>query len=168
MPLIHRPAVTLWLRCGARPYARVGRDPWIARPDDRWTEVDTMTDAIAALPRGARVFAATGRASLAALSHHDGPVFLRQLSRHVQPTGYPNCRYVFGEAPFDPIDEAAVLSDLKIDVVLARNIGGTGSFPKLEAARALGCPVVMLRQPALPTGAHLRTAGDVAQWVGAL
>ena len=146
-------------------YGRVGRAPWIAEPGDRWTEVDTLSDAITALPSGARVFAATGRASLAALSHHDGPVVLRQLTRHVQPTGYPNCRYEFGTAPFDPVDEAALFQRLQIDVLLARNIGGTGSFPKLAAARALGCPVVLLRPPALPMGAVLRTAADVAQWV---
>ncbi|WP_299725414.1 precorrin-6A/cobalt-precorrin-6A reductase [uncultured Tateyamaria sp.] len=149
-------------------YARISRDPWQAEAGDQWAEADTIEEAVHALPSGARVFAATGRASLPALARHDGPVFLRQLNRHDQPTGYPNCTYVFGVAPFDPEGEAHLLTQLKIDVVLARNIGGAGSFPKLAAARKLGLPVVLLRPPAVPVGAQLRNAADVLAWVRSL
>ncbi len=149
-------------------YARVVRDPWVSGAGDRWTQVVGIEDAVRALPSGARVFAATGRASLPLLGQHDGPVFLRQLSRHDQPTDYPNCEYVFGAAPFDPEGEADLLKRLAIDVVLARNVGGAGSFPKLAAARMLGLPVVLLRPPAVPKGARVRSARDVAQWVRGL
>lgn len=149
-------------------YARFGRDPWSAEAADAWTEVDGIDAAVAALPPGARVFAATGRGSLPALARHDGPVFLRQLSQHDAETGHDNCSYVFGSAPFDPEGEAALFKDLAIDVVLARNIGGQGSFPKLMAARMLGLPVVLLRPPTLPQGPHLRDADDVRAWVRSL
>ena len=149
-------------------YARVGRDPWTAQRQDHWREVDTIAEAVAALPAGARVFAATGRASLPALGAHDGPVFLRQLTRHDQPTGFPDCTYIFGAAPFDTRGEVALFEQLGIDVVLARNVGGIDSFPKLAAARTLGLPVVLLRPPPLPPGPRLRSAADVATWVGSL
>ncbi len=149
-------------------YACIGRDPWVATPGDLWTEVDTMEQAVSALPSGARVFAATGRASLPHLQTHDGAVFLRQLTRHNDPTAYPNCTFVFGTAPFDAEGEAQLLRDLRIDVVLARNIGGVGSFPKLAAARALGLPVVLLRPPQRPVGPALNSADAVAAWVESL
>ena len=150
------------------PYARFGRDPWAPTDADNWHQVDGIDAAVAALPSGARVFAATGRGSLPALARHDGPVFLRQLSRHDAATGHDNCTYVFGAAPFAPAGEAALFRKLDIDVVLARNIGGQGSFPKLMAARMLGLPVVLLRPPPLPQGPHLRSADDVANWVRSL
>ncbi|WP_299370007.1 precorrin-6A/cobalt-precorrin-6A reductase [uncultured Tateyamaria sp.] len=153
---------------GDMPYARVGRDPWMPQPGDSWTEVDDIDAAVAALPSGARVFAATGRASLPSLAAHDGPVFLRQLTRHDQPTGFDTCTYVFGTAPFSVADEVALLQELKIHVVLARNIGGAGSFPKLAAARELGLPVVLVRPPALPQGPRLHNLEDVVGWVQSL
>jgi precorrin-6A/cobalt-precorrin-6A reductase len=150
------------------PYGRLGRAPWVPMARDRWTEVDTLAQAIAALPSGARVFAATGRGSLAALAGHDGPVFLRQLTRHDLPMPLPRVRFVFGTAPFSVADEVALFRDLAIGVVLARNIGGAGSFPKLAAARQLGVPVVLLRPPAVPQGPQLASFDDVATWIGTL
>ena len=149
-------------------YARIARAPWVAGAGDQWVHAETIEEAVRALPAGARVFAATGRASLPALAEHDGPVFLRQLRHHDHPPGHRNCAYVFGAAPFDPVGEADLLGRLDIDVVLARNIGGAGSFPKLAAARALGLPVVLLRQPDVPQGARLHSAAQVADWVAGL
>ena len=149
-------------------YARVGRDPWTAHREDHWREVDTIAEAVSALPARARVFAATGRASLPALGTHDGPVFLRQLTRHDQPTGFPNCTYIFGAAPFDIRGEVTLFEQLEIDVVLARNVGGIDSFPKLAAARALGLPAVLLRPPPLPPGPRLRNVTECAAWIGRL
>ncbi|WP_420011584.1 precorrin-6A/cobalt-precorrin-6A reductase [Tateyamaria sp.] len=155
-------------RAPAVPYAHVGRAPWVPGPGDLWTEVQTLTEAVAALPSGARVFAATGRGSLDVLAAHDGPVFLRQLARHDLPMPLPNGQFIFGNAPFAVADEVGLLTDLKIDVVLARNIGGAGSFPKLAAARELGLPAVVLRPPARPDGPHLASYEDVQHWVQSL
>lgn len=150
------------------PYARVGRPPWVPTDGDNWTEVDTLTQAVATLPPGTRVFAATGRGSLDALADHDGPVFLRQLTRHDLPMPLAQGQFVFGTAPFSVADEVALFQSLHIDVVLARNIGGAGSFPKLLAARQLGLSAVLLRQPELPEGPHLSSFADVENWIATL
>ena len=150
------------------PYARMGRAAWHPTDADQWTEVDSLEQAVAALPKGARVFAATGRGSLTALATHDGPVFLRQLSVHNLPMPLEHGQYVFGAAPFSVAQEVELLRRLQIDVVLARNIGGPHSFPKLAAARHLALPAVLLRPPALPDGPHLRSFEDVRAWVQTL
>lgn len=149
-------------------YARAGRDPWVAGAGDDWTETDSLEAAIAGLPKGARVFAATGRGSLDALAQHSGHVYLRQLGQGAQDTGHANCTFVHGTGPFAVDAEIALLRDLKVDVVLARNIGGAGSFPKIAAARALGLPVVLLRAPARPAGPDLRSLADVQTWLARL
>jgi precorrin-6A/cobalt-precorrin-6A reductase len=155
-----------WAKPGL-PYARVARALWEPEPGDQWTTVDTIEDALAALPNGARVFAATGQGSGPVLAGHGAPVFLRQLSKHDLPPP-KNCTYVFGAGPFDVAGEVAVLRELNIDVVLARNVGGPDSYPKLAAARELGLPVVLLRPPPLPDGPVLMSPEDVREWAKGL
>ncbi|MEO0864878.1 MAG: precorrin-6A/cobalt-precorrin-6A reductase [Pseudomonadota bacterium] len=138
------------------PFLRLARAPWQATRGDRWTQVPDLPRAVAATPRGARVFAATGRDSAEVLAHHDGPVFLRQLRPHKR-AAPPNCTFVFGDGPFAVAEEVNIFRELRIDLVMARNIGGAGSFPKIEAARAMGLPVILLTEPPVPQGAVFRT-----------
>ncbi|WP_299552751.1 precorrin-6A/cobalt-precorrin-6A reductase [uncultured Tateyamaria sp.] len=130
----------------ALPRVRVGRAAWTPGIEDHWQEVDDLAQAVATLPSGARVFAASGRDSAETLVHHDGPVFLRQLHRHDDPAP-DGCAYVFGNGPFDAAGETALFKELEIDVLLARNTGGSSGFPKIEAARTLGLPVILIAQP---------------------
>lgn len=146
---------------------RFGRALWTAEPGDRWTYVAHVAAGVAALPTGARVFAATGRDSAEVLGHHDGPVFLRQLQHHDDPAP-ANCTFVFGAGPFDAADEAHLLEDLGIEVVLARNVGGTGSFPKIAAARRLGLAVVLIQPDAWEFGAAVTSLDAVLEWAAAL
>ena len=149
------------------PACRFGRALWQPEFEDRWRSVPDLPTAVAALPAGARVFAATGRDSAETLGHHDGPVFLRQLHRHddVPPE---NCTFVFGAGPFVAADEARLFAELDIDVVLARNIGGLGSFPKLEAARALNLPVILVEPEALVFGPTVTDLDVVRDWAAGL
>ncbi|MEM8655085.1 MAG: precorrin-6A/cobalt-precorrin-6A reductase [Pseudomonadota bacterium] len=154
-------AVALAPRC---PRVRFGRPAWVAAPEDKWTIVGTLAEAVAALPSGARVFAASGRDSAEVLTHHDGPVFLRQLHRHDDPPP-PGCTYVFGDGPFEVADETALFQELRIDALLARNMGGVRGFPKLAAARALGLPAVLIAPPATGFDTQVESADAVLAWV---
>ncbi|WP_299686934.1 precorrin-6A/cobalt-precorrin-6A reductase [uncultured Tateyamaria sp.] len=150
-----------------RAACRFGRALWAPGVGDDWTPVPDLAAAVAALPARARVFAATGRDSADVLAHHDGPVFLRQLQQHddVPPT---NCTFVFGAGPFEVDAEVTLFDRLGIDVVLARNIGGTGSFPKVAAARSMGLPVIMMQPEAWEFGPPMTTLDAVRDWAGAL
>ncbi|WP_052249644.1 precorrin-6A/cobalt-precorrin-6A reductase [Tateyamaria sp. ANG-S1] len=149
------------------PRVRLRRPGWTATAQDQWRHVDTLAEAVAALPPRARVFAASGRDSAEVLTHHDGPVFLRQLHRHdgAAPAG---CTYVFGAGPFDVDDEIALFREMAIDVILVRNIGGSGSFPKLAAARALGLPAVLIDPPDSGFDVQVDDSDALLNWVRAL
>ncbi|WP_299653685.1 precorrin-6A/cobalt-precorrin-6A reductase [uncultured Tateyamaria sp.] len=149
------------------PRARVGRAPWHPDGADAWTQVDKVEQAVAALPSGACVFAASGRDSAEVLTHHDGPVFLRQLHRHDDPAP-EGCTYVFGDGPYDAAGEEALFRELEIDVVLARNTGGTSGYPKVAAARALGLPMVLIAQPKSGVDHAFTEIDDLVSWVAAL
>ena len=45
---------------------------------------------------------------------------------------------------------AALLEQHRIEIVVSKNSGGEATKAKLEAARALGLPVIMVRRPELP------------------
>lgn len=149
------------------PWLRMARAPWTPTPADRWTTVPGLPAAVAALPAGARVFAASGRDSAETLAHHDGHVFLRQLHHHSDPAP-TGCTFVFGNGPFDQEGEQRLFADLAVDVVLARNVGGTGSFPKLAAARALGLPVILIAPPAPVAAPRVETGQDLLAWLAQL
>ncbi len=53
-----------------------------------------------------------------------------------------------------------------IDVVIAKNSGGTASYGKIAAARALGIEVIMLRRPPPPADAPaVETVEAVIAWL---
>ena len=151
----------------ALPSVRVARPAWQPTVQDQWIQRRTLAEAVAALPAGARVFAASGRDSAEVLAHHDGPVFLRQLHRHDDPAP-PGCTYVFGDGPFGVEDEAALFRKLKIDALLARNMGGARGFPKLAAARTLGLPVILIAPPQTGIAVHVPDADALLAWMEGL
>jgi precorrin-6A/cobalt-precorrin-6A reductase len=47
-------------------------------------------------------------------------------------------------------DELAVMQNYGVDVLVSKNSGGSAVAAKLEAARSLEIPVLMLERPRLP------------------
>ena len=52
-----------------------------------------------------------------------------------------------------------------IDIIVAKNSGGTATYGKIAAARALGVPVILLRRPALPEVPTAGTVDDAVTWL---
>ncbi len=51
--------------------------------------------------------------------------------------------------PFLLEDERALFERRQIDVLISKNSGSTATEPKLEVARELGVPVIVLKRPVL-------------------
>jgi precorrin-6A/cobalt-precorrin-6A reductase len=54
----------------------------------------------------------------------------------------------------------------RIEWVVARNSGGTGARAKIEAARKLSLPVIMIARPKLPERLRVESVDDVLAWLG--
>ena len=67
--------------------------------------------------------------------------------------------------PFTLDGDTALMQRHKTQIVVSKNSGGTGARAKLDAARALRLPVVMIERPELPKRAELSTVGDVLDWL---
>ena len=68
--------------------------------------------------------------------------------------------------PFDLAGDRAMLMEHRIDIVVARNAGGDAAYAKIEAARELGLPVVMVRRPFIPAREKVESVADVLRWLG--
>jgi precorrin-6A/cobalt-precorrin-6A reductase len=149
--------------CASRtlPLLRLERPGWTPAPGDRWTFVADQAEAAALIPPDAVVFLATGRQSL------PGWAGLRARRVHVRVIDLPLGRFPFpggfvvGRPPFDRASESGLLRDLGITHLVVKDSGAAEARAKLDAARDLGLPVVVLRRPPRPPG--LRVAETVEE-----
>jgi precorrin-6A/cobalt-precorrin-6A reductase len=155
--------------CGrlALPLATIIRPAWQRQPGDTWLTVaraEAAADALGPEPR--RVFLSLGRLELGAFAkspHH------HYIARIIEPPINillpPDIRLIFSRGPFDLRTEAALLEHEKIDVLVSKNSGGTATVAKIEAARKLGIPVVMVARPHKSRGHALEKAESAVDWL---
>jgi precorrin-6A/cobalt-precorrin-6A reductase len=127
------------------------REPWTESPGDKWQHVGSFENAASALPdQPVRVFLAIGRqhlAPFAAQPHHFYLLRLVDVLDTAMPL--PNAEIVLARGPFTIEGDLALLRNHGITHVVTRNAGGEGAKAKLDAARALGLPVIMIDRPSL-------------------
>ncbi len=136
------------------PYLRLERPQWRAESDDRWIEVASAADAVAALPRRARAFVTIGRKEVA-------PFFARPdlqgVARMIEapsvsvPAGWT---LIQARPPFSLEEEARLLVQHGITHLVSKNSGGELTRAKIVAARERKIPVVMVARPAKPAPSY--------------
>ncbi len=132
------------------PLIRVQRPEWKPEDGDRWADVPDASAAAAALPRGARVFLATGRRDLPPFASVDAFFLVRLIDPPAEPLALADHALTLGRGPFILDQELDLLRRHRIGWLVSKNSGGSGAFPKIRAARSLGVRVVMIRRPELP------------------
>lgn len=150
------------------PHAQVLRPGWQAVAGDNWQYVDTVSAAAALLQHGQHVFTTTGQATLPDLINSPAQFFVRQLEPRTGAISAANVRYITGKGPFSVADEMRTLRDLGIDTLVAKNSGGLPSRTKLDAARALGIKVILIRRPPLLNALRLETVSQALNWIKTL
>jgi precorrin-6A/cobalt-precorrin-6A reductase len=143
------------------------RPAWAAAAGDRWTDVDSAEHAAHALgERPRRVFLAIGRKDIHAFASAPQHSYLiRSVDPVVPPLAVPNAEYIVARGPFTEADERALLERHGIEAVVAKNSGGSATYGKIAAARALGIEVIMLRRPALPSVPAVENIDDALAWL---
>ncbi|WP_151720716.1 cobalt-precorrin-6A reductase [Gemmobacter serpentinus] len=149
------------------PLLAYERAPWQAGPQDRWTHVADLAQAVNALPEApARVFLAIGRQHIAAFAARPQHHYLLRLVDPPEGTlPLPDTSLVIARGPFDVAGDTALLRDHRITHVIAKNAGGAGAEAKLLAARALGLPVILIDRPAIPARPVARDLDQVLDWI---
>jgi precorrin-6A/cobalt-precorrin-6A reductase len=130
----------------------IRRPPWEPKPGDRWLFVEDLDEAAIALgqtPR--RVLLTTGRKELAPFARVPQHSYvLRSVEAPLREDLPPDTEVITARGPFTVASELELLRDKAIEVVVTKNSGGEATAAKLEAARALSLPVIMVRRPEVP------------------
>lgn len=151
------------------PLLAYERPPWSPRPGDRWTGVLDLAAAVEAL-RGPpeRIFLAIGRQNLdafAGLPQHF--YLLRLVDPPEAPPPFPHCAVEIARGPFTLAGDRELLKSYGVGKILAKNAGGAGAQAKLEAARALGLPVILIDRPPAPERRTASTLEEALGWIHA-
>jgi precorrin-6A/cobalt-precorrin-6A reductase len=150
------------------PLLAIERPPWTPGPGDDWRAAADLDAAAATLAAAAptTVFLAVGRLHLdafAAAPQHR--YLLRLVDPPAGPLPLPDAEVVVARGPFRAGDDAAMLRDKGVRLVVAKNAGGDGAEAKLVAARALGLPVVMVARPPIPPRPTVASVEAALAWL---
>jgi precorrin-6A/cobalt-precorrin-6A reductase len=144
------------------------RAPWTRSAGDNWIDVDDLTAAVAALPaRRARIFLAIGRRHLkafAARPQHSYTVRLADPPDAALPL--PDASVIVSRGPFTVDGDRDLMRAREIEWIVARNAGGSGAIAKIEAARQLGLPIIMIARPGLPDRPSTASLMEVLRFLG--
>ncbi len=149
------------------PRVKVVRPPWSPVDGDRWLPVASVADAaalVAVRPRD-RVLLTIGRQEIDPFRTLAGPTFVVRTIEPVDLGGTWTAQPLLARGPFSVDDETALLERERIDLLVTKNSGGTATAAKLDAARALGLPVVVVDRPPVPDGPMAPTPEAAVGWL---
>ena len=146
------------------PLLVLRRPGWTERPGDAWHRVASLEAAAALLPSlGRRIFLTTGRQGIGAFAGLDECWF---LARSVEPPVPPmpaRLEVVLDRGPFTLDGELGLFRSHRIDVLVSKDSGGPAA--KLDAARALGRPVVLVDRPPPAGGTVVGSVTSALDWL---
>jgi precorrin-6A/cobalt-precorrin-6A reductase len=135
------------------PLVVLRRPGFEQRPGDDWRRVGSLEAAAALLPGLAdRVFLTTGRQGLAHFAHLSAQWFLLRCVDPPQPPMPPRLEVVLDRGPFTVEGEQELMLRYDIGVLVTKDSGGSMTAAKLDAARALRIPVVVVDRPPVTPG----------------
>jgi precorrin-6A/cobalt-precorrin-6A reductase len=149
------------------PLLALERAPWIRAAGDHWIEVADIDAAVAALPEErARVFLAIGRQHLAPFAAKPQHAYtLRFVDAPDGALPLPDAEVIVSRGPFTLEGDRELMRSRGIEFLVARNSGGAGARAKIDAARELDLPVIMIERPALPERPRVKSVQEVLAWL---
>ena len=150
------------------PLTAYERPAWVAKPGDDWLHVPDTQAAVAALPTApARIFLAIGKQTLPAFATQPQHYYLlRLIDAPDAALPLPNAEVILDRGPFTVESDIALMRAHTITHIVAKNSGGTGALAKLEAARCLHLPVILIARPAIADRPIVRSIPAVMEWLG--
>lgn len=138
------------------------RPPWIKSKADLWHEVLNFEEAASVVDvQKGRAFLSIGRQEVSSFAAcHETWFLIRAIE---EPTRrLPRFHEILlRRGPFSLDEELRLLEDHSIDYVISKNSGGSATYTKIQAARLLEIPVVMVKRPVKHTVPTVETLEKV-------
>lgn len=133
----------------AMPCIQYHRPAWEQVKGDNWIIVHSIEEAASILPNhGTRALIASGAKNLHAFEGLEKTwLLVRTVDAPRDPFDLAHGEWLFARGPFSVESETELLERHEIDVIVCKNSGGDATYPKIEAARNLGIPVIMIERP---------------------
>lgn len=148
------------------PLLRLLRPAWTEKLGDQWIHVpDAKAAAELCRHHKKRIFLTLGAKELGLFAKSDAAFFARIVDLP-QSSALPGCHFISDRGPFSLQGERTLLRKHGIDLIVAKNSGGDATYAKLQAARELKIPVIMIDRP--PGNADRETVTDVEsalEWI---
>lgn len=138
------------------PYWRYQRPVWQAETDDQWIDLSNWSEMFPYFHSKKRILFTQGHLSdevfeqLLEIRKPEQQFFLRTMIEPKQ-TLPDWMTWVKAGFRFSLNQELDFIRSHHIDLLISKNSGGDLTYPKLESARLLNVPVLMLKRPLLPT-----------------
>ncbi|MHB1675433.1 MAG: cobalt-precorrin-6A reductase [Acidobacteriaceae bacterium] len=130
------------------PLIAFERPPWKPQEQDLWRTVpDVQAAASMSNHEGSRVFLSIGRQELGAFSDCIDAWFLVRAIDEPADKMPAKSKLILQRGPFHLDDELQLFRNESISLIVSKNSGGTATYSKIEAARVLRIPVVMIDRP---------------------
>ncbi len=156
---ISRHAAAAAKACGL-PLYRLERPAWVADAGDRWIGVASIAAAVAALPKGARVFLTVGRKEVVPFLARADLTGIMRMIEAPEDVPPPQWRLILARPPFAVAGERELMTQNRITHVVSKNAGGEATRAKLLAAREIKIPVVMVERPEKPAPLSLSSVDE--------
>lgn len=145
------------------PLLVLNRPQWIKKPGDNWIDCNSLEEAADKLPSGSIAFLALGHQYLDRFSHRDDVSFIaRMVDEPKSAIPLKNHQLVIAKPSHVATEELALFKYHAVTHLVCRNSGGRLVYAKIEAARELNLPVLMLKRPPLPEGKSFSSVEDLA------
>ena len=145
------------------PYWRFHRRPWQPQLGDNWCFINDWQAALPLVAAKKSVLLTAGQLDKSFIDALATNKQQRQFLRTaVQPKMClpESMLWIKAIGPFAYESEYHLLQDNRIDILLTKNSGGDSTVAKLQAARELNIPVLMLQRPELPKADRLLFSRD--------
>ena len=144
---------------------RLEAPAWEPQNKDDWLTVGSVAEVVDALPKNANVAVTVGRKEIAAFFARAD---LCGIARMIEPPDVAtpiHWQVLLERPPFTLESEVDLLRSSESEFLVCKNAGGP-RVAKLDAAAALGLPVMMIRRPYKPVVATVATIAELLGTLG--
>ncbi len=130
-----------------RPHIVFNRQSWSASEQDNWITAKNWQDAKELLSHFQRPFVTIGQSAVKDTDEIQDTQFWLIRSAIADPIQTLRFKIIRSIGPFDLNNELTLMKQHQTDVLVCKNSGGKSVDSKLQAARQLKIPVIILERP---------------------